>query len=69
MIEHDVEATTFSNQVLGQAIQEAARSLSGGSNSLLRYQIGKHVSILASHVEMLTQIFHISLKVSYILML
>ena len=33
MIEHDVEATTFSNQVLGQALQEAARSLAEGRSS------------------------------------
>lgn len=36
MIEHDVEATTFSNQMMGQALQEAMRSLSDGS-ALLRY--------------------------------
>lgn len=33
---HDVEAETFSSQILGQALQEAARSLTEGSNTLLR---------------------------------
>jgi hypothetical protein len=28
---HDVEAETFSSQILGQALQEAARSLAEGS--------------------------------------
>ena len=33
--EHDVEVSTFSSQVVGQALAEAARSISEG-NSLLR---------------------------------
>ncbi len=33
---HDVEAETFSSQILGQALQEAARSLAEGGNTLMR---------------------------------
>lgn len=36
-LEHDVEAETFSSQVVGQALAEAARQLAEGGNTLFRY--------------------------------
>jgi autocrine motility factor receptor len=48
---HDVEAETFSSQILGQALQEAARSLAEGGNTLMR----QNWTVELARLELMTQ--------------